>query len=351
MIGIEAQLTASHPGGRLPVTTIGRSFAMLLVTMLAVMLQFAPADAQLYVASFGNDSAACGPSFNPCSSLQRAHNNALPGAAIYCMDASNYGVIMVITKSISVICDGAIGGSFASPAVTVNAGPDDVISLAGLDIEGAGQAIAGIIFNSGRALHVSKVKVRNYRRDPDSAGIYFQPNTDAELYVTDSYIASNGIAGPLSGGIVISPTGNASANAFINRVQFENNSTGLYVDGKRSTGAAVNAVVRDSVVAGSQGNGVLAETIAGKASVSIFVDGVRAAFNSGSGIRAVGAAASGQGSALIRLNSSVVINNVVGVSMASQGRVESLRNNVIEGNQTDGTPIPPAIGSGRTLLH
>ena len=332
-------------------TTIGRSSAMLLVTMLAVMLQVAPADAQLYVASFGNDSAACGASFNPCSSLQRAHNNALPGTAIYCMDSSNYGVLLAITKSISIVCDGAIGGTFGAPAVTINAGPDDVVTLTGLDIEGAGQTVAGIIFNSGGALHVSKVRVRNYRRAPDSAGIYFQPNTDAELYVTDSYIASNGTAGPLSGGIVITPRGNASANAFINRVQFENNSTGLYVDGKRSTGAAVNAIVRDSVVAGSQGSGVLAETAAGKASVSIFVDGVRAAFNSGSGIRAVGAAASGQGSALIRLNSSVVINNVVGVSTASQGRVESFKNNVVEGNQADGTPIPAGSGSGRTLLQ
>jgi hypothetical protein len=50
---------------------------------------------------------------------------------------------------------------------------------------------------------------------------------------------------------------------------------------------------------------------------------VKAATNFGSGIRAIGATAAGQGSAMVRINNSVIANNVTGVSTGSAGRLES----------------------------
>src|SRR4029077_11989331 len=127
------------------------------------------------------------------------------------------------------------------PAVTITAGPSDIVTLIGLDIRSFDPSVvAGILFNSGAALHVNKVKIRNVvGSGGDAIGIYFQPNTYAELYVTDSIVIDNGGAGSLSGGIVISPIGSRSVNASLNGVRLENNSTGMIVDGTRSTGIAV----------------------------------------------------------------------------------------------------------------
>jgi hypothetical protein len=121
-------------------------------------------------------------------------------------------------------------------------------------------------------------------------GIYFQPNTNAQLYISDSIITGNSGTGPLSGGIVITPSASASVNAFISRVKVEGNSTGIIVDGKRSTMAAVNVTVLDSMVVGSTKDGILAQTSAGKARVSVFIDHSVVSGNLESGVKADGPA-------------------------------------------------------------
>jgi hypothetical protein len=226
--------------------------------------------------------------------------------------------------------------------------------LKGLDIEGGGHFGTGISFGGGAALHVHKVQIRNFRSTTavsNAGGIFFSPNAYAELYVVDSYITDNGGPSNFSGGILISPISTGSVNAFINRAQIENNSVGINVRTPNSTGVAVNAVIRDSVVAGSGGDGISAISPAGKASVSILVDGVKVATNFGSGIRADGAATSGAGSAIVRISNSTIANNVTGVSTANVGQLESFKNNVISGNLTDGTPIPAFPGPGGTPLQ
>jgi hypothetical protein len=143
--------------------------------------------------------------------------------------------------------------------------------LTGLDIDTVGTGgFSGIKFTQGAALHVNKVKIRNVAAfGSDASGILFQPNVNAELYVTDSVITSCGGTGSLSGGIVISPGSSGAVNASINGLRLENNSTGIIVDGTRSSGVAVNAIIVNSVVAGSQHDGVLARAGAGLAVASL----------------------------------------------------------------------------------
>ena len=329
---------------------------VVLGAMLALSLHASPAQAtstRTWVASNGTNNATCGRT-TPCATFQQAHDATTAGGEINCVDAGDYGTVNIF-KAISIICDNTEAGILAPTLVSgigINAGANDIVTLKGLDIEGAGTGFVGIVFFAGAALHVHKVQIRNFRSNNNGAsGLIFEPGTYAELYVTDSYITDNGLASlPTNGGIVIQPFGSGSANVSINRVRLENNSTGILVDGSGSTGVAVNAVVLDSVVSGSAGNGIAAVTSAGKAAASILVDHSVVTGNFASGINANGAAASGAGSAVVRIGDSTIALNLTGVSTTNAGALESFKNNRISGNLTDGTPITAFPGPGGSPL-
>lgn len=295
---------------------------------------------------------------SPCRTFQQAHDRTISGGQISCLDSGNYDSVF-ITKAISIVCDktpGSIRGFFGS-AVVISVSASDTVILKGLDIDPTGSGstdMTGIVFNSGAALHVDKVRIRNiFSLSPGfgGGGIYFQPNNNyAQLYVTDSVITDS-VGGSISAGIVIAPRAAGSVNASISRVRLENNSTGIIVDGTRSTGFVVNATIRDTVVAGSQLDGVLARSSAGHAAVSVLFDHSVASGNFGSGVRAVGDAANGAGSAVARIGDSSIVHNVSGVSAGGAGVVQSFKNNRIAGNLADGTPIPAYAGAGGTPLQ
>src|SRR2546423_15439728 len=81
-----------------------RKIALLsasLGAMLACMLPTMPAHAQFWVASFGSGTTCSRAS--PCATFQAAHNAATAGAGIACVDAVDYGRV-IITKSITIDC-------------------------------------------------------------------------------------------------------------------------------------------------------------------------------------------------------------------------------------------------------
>lgn len=331
---------------RLSTATFGAMFAL---SLHAASAQAAP---RTWVSSTGSGTTCSRAA--PCATFQAAHDATNAGGVIGCIDAADYGVV-AINRAISIVCDNTGAGilmSTTGSAIFIQAGPNDIITLKGIDIDGNGIGNRGIGFFAGGSLHVHKVSIRNHRDSGNFvAGIYFNPNSYSELYVADSIISDNGLFGTFSGGIVIAPSGSASVNAFINRVQLENNSTGVLVDGTQSTGVAVNATVLNSSLVGGIGDGVHAKSSAGHAAVSVFVDHSVASGNFGSGLRAVGDAASGAGSALVRFGDSTVVLNQFGVSSASPGVVQSFKNNRISGNLNDGTPVPAYAGPGGTPLQ
>jgi len=326
------------------------STAMLGV-MFTLLLHAAPARAQnlvSWVASNGSGSTCTRAA--PCATFAAAHDATLAGGEINCVDAGNYGPVAIL-KSISIVCDNTEAGITPAPGfgfttsngVIIRAMSNATVTLTGLDIDGgtSGQGSTGILFQSGAALHLNKVKIRNIVNvSGDAGGIYFQPNAYAELYVTDSIITGNGGTGSLSGGIIIQPVGSGGVNASINRVRVDNNSTGIIVN---STSAGVNATIVDSVVAGNQADGLLAQS--GSAAANVNFDHSGASGNFGSGLRAVGATAT------VRINNSTIVNNVTGVSTANAGQLQSFKNNMIAGNVVDGTPITTFPGPGGTPLQ
>jgi hypothetical protein len=328
--------------------------AATLGAVLALSLHAAPALADAYVANLGGGTAC---TFNqPCGTFQQAHDTAVAGDRITCLDSSRYGAgTFTINKSITIACDGVDATFSASTgnAIVISAGPNDIVTLVGIDIAGTTDANgAGITFATGAALHLHKIKVRGFHSSSNvGAGVYFQPNAYAELYITDSIFADNIGASQASGGIIIVPAGSGSVNAFLSRVRVENNSTGILVDGTLSTGVAVNATVVDSFIVGSQSDGIRARSSAGLAAASVFVDHSVASGNFGSGVKASGATASGAGSATARIGDSTIVLNNIGVSATGAGVLQSYKNNRISGNLTDGTPIPAFVGPGGSALQ
>jgi hypothetical protein len=328
----------------------------ILATILALLLPTAPAQAlstKTWVANGGSGSTCSRAS--PCGTFQAAHDATAAGGEINCVDAGDYGTV-TINKAISIICDNTEAGILAANgnvAVIITAGANDVITLRGLDINGAGSGGFGIDFQTGGALHVDKVQIRNFRAtNADVSGIFFNPLGYAELTVTDSIITDNGNAGQaFNGGIVVLPIVSGSSNVSINRVRLVNNSTGISGNGSLSTGVAVNVVVTDSLVTSSATNGIAAFSTGTNAGVSILVDHSVVTGNFSSGINANGATASGAGSAAVRIGDSTIALNLTGVSTTNAGVVQSFKNNRISGNLTDGTPIPAFPGPGGTPLQ
>jgi hypothetical protein len=321
----------------------------------ALLVLSSPAAAlpKTWVASNGGGSTCSRAA--PCATFQAAHDATDAGGVINCLDAGDYGSVN-INRSISIICDNTQAGIVTSAsiaAIFISAGASDIVTLQGLDLDGGGNASFGIAFVGGATLHVHNVRIRNFRGTTSgTSGILFTPFSYAELYVVDSVVADSGNpSAARSGGIVIRPSSAGAVNAFLSRAKVENNFVGIRVDGTDSTGVAVNATVTDSVITGSASDGILAISSAGHAAASVFVDHCVIAGNFGSGVNANGVAASGAGSAFIRLGDSTIVLNATGVSTTGAGVVQSMKNNRISGNLTDGTPVPAYPGPGGTPLQ
>ena len=119
----------------------------------------------------------------------------------------------------------------------------------------------------------------------------------------------------------------AAANVYIERVVIDGFAqNGITVD----AASAVNVVVRDSSIRNNSNAGLIT-TQTGPANIAV-VDSLFA--GNATGIHA------GAG-ATVRLSGNTIVHNGTGVLAAGGGKILSARNNVIDGNQTNGAPTGP----------
>jgi hypothetical protein len=235
---------------------------------------------------------------------------------------------VTITKALTIACDGTgTAGVLVSGTngIIISAGAADIVTLRGLDIEGLGTSLVGILFNTGGKLHVQNCTIRNFRSG-NAAGIRFNPSGASEIDVTDTVITDSG-SGATGGGIVIIPNGaGGSALGTLSRLTLAGNSNGIVANSVGSSG--VNVAVRDSAVTGGSAtlNGISA-TASGVIAIFMVERTTVAAYSTG--ISASGA------SATVRVGDSVITANVTATSGAG---VLSYLNNQINGNGTDTTP-------------
>ncbi|MFL6237478.1 MAG: hypothetical protein ACJ76N_30435 [Thermoanaerobaculia bacterium] len=224
-----------------------------------------------------------------------------------------------------------IGGiqTGAGTAITVNAGQSDRIVLRGLTIDGIGQGGTDISFVAGGALYIENCTVDGF----SSYGILFSPANSGSLFITDGVVRNNGVSG-VGGGILIKPSGAASAKAVLTGVIVENNTFGVRADGSASTGS-VNVTVKDGSVSGNTNSGIISVSVSGGAVTQALVSGTTIS-NNGFGVRADGAIAT------LRFGNTDINGNGTGMSIANGGQLLSYATNHVDGNIVDGSN-PPVI--------
>ena len=235
-----------------------------------------------FVSPTGSDSNPCTLSL-PCRGFQAAHDATNAGGEVAVLGTAGYGTL-TINKAISIVNPGAFEAGVLVPSggvgITINAGPNDAVSLRGLTIEGGGVGGQGIQFNTGKLLAVDDCVIRHMI----SNGIAFAPTASSKLTVSNSKASDNG-----GDGIYVQPTGNGgNALAVFNRVEANNNvQNGIAVFANLNIGST-NASIFDSSAAINGGTGILvaASGIAmGIASLTVHNS---VSVNNGTGISAQG---------------------------------------------------------------
>jgi hypothetical protein len=288
-----------------------------------------------WVSGVGDDANPCSRTA-PCKTFAGAISKTATGGEINCLDSGGFGSV-TITKSITIKCEGCIGGllsSFVNGIVINDSGSGTpntaIVTISGLDIEGAGTGINGISFFSGAALHVHKTQIRNFTNN----GISITPSAGtAKITVADSYITDNGSA-ISNAGILVRPTGGSSVNLSVDNTKFEGNTNGIFMDGSGGAGPS-NTSVNHSVLTTSSSNGIAVASAS--AAFTAVLDSTMISLNAG-----VGAATAGGGAKLL-LGGNTITANVTGVSN-SGGTLQSFKNNEIAANGSDGTPITAVPG-------
>lgn len=238
---------------------IKKLFAVVALGVVAASAGPAQAlNSRTWISGTGVDQAGCGPIANPCRTLQYAHDNTSAGGEIDVKDSAGYGSV-VITKAISIVGDGSLAGVLApaaGTAITINAGPNDLVSLHGLTIDGGGVGYNGVLFFSGGKLEVADCVVKNFKFNASyltGNGISVLPTSGTVTVTVANVTASNN--GRM--GVEYLQTGGATASATIafDRIRATNNNYGIAIEGGNSPGFT-RAAITNSLVAHSLNDGV-----------------------------------------------------------------------------------------------
>jgi hypothetical protein len=309
-------------------------FAALGVICLP-LLGTAPAHAQAsrtFVSGVGNDANPCSRTA-PCKTFAGAISKTAAGGEIDCLDPAGYGAV-TITKSITIDCTPTLGSvlSALTNGINVN-GVGIIVNLRGVVVNGIGTGLIGINFIAGAALNLDRVTVMNINSG-SATGVLFAPNSlNAVLTVNDCYFESNGIAPATGGGLVVQPAVGGSAAVVVSNSRFSNNSDSVKAT---STNGVITMTVRDSVMADGRGSGVNASA---GSTINLMIDRATISNNFQNGVRSSG------GNSLVRIQSSTITGNATGVLSAAGGVLHSYKNNAINGNGVDGTPITQELAN------
>lgn len=316
-----------------------RFWALLgVIGFVAGIFGATPAAAQAtrtWVSGVGDDVNPCSRTA-PCKTFAGAISKTAAGGEINCLDPGGFGAV-TITKSITIDCHFTEGGVLAGGnGIVVNAGVNDVVVIRGLDIFGVNPPSNGIRFIAGGALHVEDCVIKRFNA-ANSFGISFQPSGTSRLYLRNVSISENG-NGATGGGILIQPTGAAGSARFqLDNVALQNNANiAIRIDTTGNTSpAGILGVIENAQIATST-VGISSLTPVGNSGVRVVIDNVTVSEN-GTGIVSNG------GSSALIVSNSTIFSNTTGVSRLNNGVMNTFNNNILTGNDTNGTFTLPAL--------
>ena len=323
--------------------SVNKSALPLAALAMFMLLQTAPSHAQFiqsYVSISGNDNNDCSlpvgtPPQGPCLTMARALAQTVAGGEVVIGSPgflNFFALATTINKSVHISngsgAEAYFGGhDFAtppSPAITINAGAGDIVSLRGLTIDGEGAGTTGVLIQHASAVHIQNCVIRNFE-GTFPWGIVDASSSNSALFVSDTLIYNNGST-PGTGGLLIQPTGTGSVRATLDRAHLENNVVGLWVDGRLTTGTGSRVLLRDSVVTGNATDGIDVVSAAGKAPAFLLVEHTTSLHNGGIGIHADGPHAT------ILLKDNTITQNGTGISATNSGQLISYGNNTNNNN-------------------
>lgn len=143
------------------------------------------------------DDANPGSRTAPCKTIAGAISKTAAGGEIDALDPGGFGAV-TITKAITI--DGG-SGQVASVLVAgtnginISAGPNDVVILRNLRIQGIGSGLVGINFLSGKALIIDNCTIMNFL----NRGVYVNPSASMVLSISNTSIVGTPAASTLIG--------------------------------------------------------------------------------------------------------------------------------------------------------
>ncbi len=293
-------------------TRFARSTVVLMAGLLFVATPACAQASRTWVSGVGDDANPCSRTA-PCKTFAGAISKTAAGGEISVLDPGGFGAL-TITKAITINGDGTLASILVAGtnAIVVNAGPNDVVIIRHISINGIGSGLNGISFLAGKQLNLENVRIYGF----SGRGIDVALASGGELYVTDTNIANclTGIRLSTSAGQVL---------ATLDNVRLENMTTGF----EAASGSSF-ANIRHSNISGNSANGVLAS---GPLTV-INVEDSMLGFNNGPAVNASVAGAT------IRLSRNTIYNNVTGISIAGGATVASDGTNRFAGNTVAGAP-------------
>jgi hypothetical protein len=207
---------------KLPLTILG--------AVLGCALYVLPAHAQAtrtWVSGVGDDANPCSRTA-PCKTFAGAISKTAPAGEINVLDPGGFGAV-TITKPITISSQAFEAGVLVSGTngIIVNVpNATDTVILRGLDIEGLGTGISGVAILTGGNVTVENCTINNFT----DSGIKFTPTVaGSQLHVSNTVVRNSGFAGGTGQGILVGPSG--AATATLDGVRMDRNNAGLKVTG------------------------------------------------------------------------------------------------------------------------
>jgi len=278
-----------------------------------------------WVASTGIDVNNCTRT-SPCRTLAAAYTKTDVAGTIRMVDAADYGPL-AIGKPITIDggASGGVVGAGATNAITVLPGPNDMINLRNLAIHIAGPYTGIVVRSAGTAV----VNIENVSITASDQGGGLLVNSNGRDFSTDAvvHLHNVSIAGAALGASI--EFGRFTADHLTIDTRFEALAlkTNLF-----------NAVIHDSSF----------HSASNYAAVTVTTDD-HTIFNrnvlidrsemSQSGIGVNVCQGKGPGKITVRLADNAITGNSIGVAQCSGQQFVTFHNNLLEGNESDGTLV------------
>jgi hypothetical protein len=249
-----------------------------------------------WVSGVGDDVNPCSRTA-PCKTLAGAISKTAVNGEIDALDPIAFGTV-TITKSITIDGKGFVSSILGSGTngVTINAASSKV-TLRNMAINGSGTGLNGVRILAAKSVRILDVDIFGF-----GTGVADLPSADkGRLVIQDATIYDNSVAG-----VSLIPTGGAAttARATIRRTSIDDNGDGIVADG---TGARV-ALNLVGVAIGDNGG----------------------TSGTGFGLHAIANAG-------VRMGSSEISGNLIGLQADGGATIDSFLDNDIFGNNVQGS--------------